>query len=187
MLLISPSHLLCLVYYWTVDDWKNIAWSSLHLFNFAARSVTSDSCGWLTGAHLPQGSAYCAFSDAFLLSTFVMSCYYFSYEPVWPGALFLVVSEQIRQLLKHLWRTSGADSEGRRDQSHRDLIHLKCQRFLSLSFLRLVQPAVHQLHAAASHLLLPAADVFSSHAHGHAVLGFLLDRPQSRASPSFPG
>ena len=40
---------------------------------------------------------------------------------------------------------------------------------------RLVQPSVHQLHSAASHLLLPAADLLPCHSHGHAVLGVLLD------------
>lgn len=49
---------------------------------------------------------------------------------------------------------------------------------------RLVQPSVHQLHAASPHLLLLAPNLLSRHPDGHAVLGVLLDRPQSRARQS---
>ncbi len=48
----------------------------------------------------------------------------------------------------------------------------------------MVQSSLHTLHSSASRLLLPAADVFPSHADGHAVLGVVLDRPQSRAGES---
>ncbi|KAK7904169.1 hypothetical protein WMY93_016776 [Mugilogobius chulae] len=52
---------------------------------------------------------------------------------------------------------------------------------------RLVQSPVHKLHSASTHLLLPAADVLPGHAHGHVVLGVVLDRPESSAGPSLPG
>lgn len=128
-----------------------------------------------------------AFREAFLLDTFVKSYYYyFSHrpKPVWTFR-----SDRRHQQDPFFW----VDSQ----TSDKRLVHpttapwSKISKFtsslLSLSFLRLVQSAVHQLHPAASHLLLPAADLFSSHAHGHAVLGFVLDRSQSRASPSLPG
>lgn len=50
--------------------------------------------------------------------------------------------------------------------------------------LRLVQPSVHKLHPATAHLLLHASDIFPHHADGHALLGVLLDRPQSRPRTS---
>lgn len=52
---------------------------------------------------------------------------------------------------------------------------------------RLVQPSVHQLHSAPSHLLLPAADLLPCHSDGHVVLGVLLDRPQGRPCQSAIG
>lgn len=41
----------------------------------------------------------------------------------------------------------------------------------------MVQSAVHPLHPAAAHLLLPASNLLSRHSDGHALLGVLLDRP----------
>ncbi|XP_061613744.1 uncharacterized protein LOC133469992 isoform X4 [Phyllopteryx taeniolatus] len=79
--------------------------------------------------------------------------------------------------------------EDRRDRLvsvlHRALPTLQWLGFLQQH--RLVQPSVHQLHPAAAHLLLHAADVLPHHADGGPVLGLLLDRPQGRPCPRLSG
>lgn len=52
---------------------------------------------------------------------------------------------------------------------------------------RMVQSAVHPLHPAAAHLLLPASDLLSRHSDGHALLGLLLDRPPGRSRQGAAG
>lgn len=59
--------------------------------------------------------------------------------------------------------------------------------FVCATVVRLVQPSVHQLHSAASHLLFPAANILSCHAHGDAVMGLLLDRSAGCSGQSLPG